>query len=88
MAKHFPYMRKPINSQIEEVQGRQSMGNMKNEKPLTAKHILIKLLKTSDKDKITNSARKIKEKIYTMETSEAGNRLAVGNVSQELWQHL
>lgn len=64
------------------------MGNMKNEKPLTAKHILIKLLKTSDKDKITNSARKIKEKIYTMETSEAGNRLAVGNVSQELWQHL
>jgi len=49
---------KPINSQIQEAQGSQSIGNMKNEKPLTPKHTLIKLLKTSDKDKILKAAGK------------------------------
>lgn len=38
MAKHFPCMMKPVNSQIQEAQGSQGTGNMKNEKPLTPKH--------------------------------------------------
>lgn len=33
----------------------------------TPKHILIKLFKTSDKDKILKASRKVKEKIHVME---------------------
>ena len=40
MAKYFPCMMKAINSQIQEAQGSQSTGNMKNKKTFDAKAYL------------------------------------------------
>lgn len=54
---NFPNLKKITNPQIKEAQSTPSTRNIKK---ITLRHIIIKLLKTSDKEKILKIARRKK----------------------------